>query len=158
MNVVEAAVYIDWWGSGDNCLRVPTQDRGPTGLSYGPGSKLAMAGAICAAAPPLLTLDGPRGPGRIIAVVPTSRVAFVNSQDGHCCLLPAEVGGFSRQSVGQFRLKGGSPSQWIRGLYTGGAFALTPKDAEAIGFLGPIGRGLPSWTEAVLFGSNVEDR
>ena len=157
--VVAAARYINWWGHGDNCLSVPAHERSPEGNSYGPGSKLEEAKEVCLQAPALLRLRGPRGEGRIIAVV-GDRVAFTCDSDTEygCSLLPAEIGGFTSQKVAQYLLAEGSPSKWISGCYTGGCIALTPEDAELIGFGGSRrASALPtSAEEVVLFGSNVE--
>lgn len=147
MTIIEAAQYIHWAGNGDNIL---SADR----------DKLAAAIEVVSNAPSLLTIEGPRGPGRIVAV-DGSRVAFsydapVKNAGWGCFMMPAEIGGFTTQGVAQYLLRPGSPSKWIRGCYSGGAFALTPEDAERIGFTGSGRSALPkSAAEMVAFGSNV---
>lgn len=157
--VVAAARYIDWWGHGSNCLSVPESERSTDGKrsSYGPGSKLSEANEICLQAPALLRLEGPRGPGRIIAVVGKC-VAFTHDHDTEgSTLLPAEIGGFTSQKVAQYLLGADSPSKWISGCYSGGCIALTPEDASLIGFGGGRPTALPtSAKEVTLFGANVQ--
>jgi hypothetical protein len=155
--VVLAAIrHVEWWGQGEHCLSVPANQRGNDGTSYGPGSKLEEAKEVCRQAPALVRLSGPRGAGRIIAVV-GDRVAFVHDECGNCSWLLAEIGGFTRQKVAQYLLAPDSPSKWISGCYTGGAIALTPADAEVIGFGVSHASALPtSAEELALFGSNVE--
>jgi hypothetical protein len=154
-DVVTAALYSDWWGTRDNCLRVPTSDQGADGTSYGPGSKLDEARAVCRQAPALLRLQGPRGPGRILGVV-GQRVIFVADDNDSVMLLPAEVGGFTTQKVAQYVLGPTSPSQWIRGCYDGGTIALTRADAHRLGFPSRRHSALPQDDDEVrLFGCNV---
>lgn len=158
---LHAAKYIRWWGHGDNCLHVPAEDRSPEGESYGPGSKLRAAEEQCWAAPALLELNGPCGPGKIIGVEGSDHVAFVDGEinqygERPIRFLRVEVGGLLSQKVAQYRLGEGRTSQWISGCYSGGCIALTESDAELLGIGKCRTSAIPEKEEAILFGSHVK--
>ena len=145
MTAQQAASYIRWYGKAAN---YPHGD--------GDREKFELAVKIVRAVPHIMTIPkGVYGAMHIIAVC-GEEVAYRDSRDPGdwgCHFCKWSIGGLF-QPVAQTMLGKGSPSQYISGLYAGGALALTQEDAEKLGIQCEAGQLDPPEV-ALLFGSNA---
>lgn len=144
-----AASYIRWWGRGDNCLHA---DRGD----------FDEARNVLRAAPVVAQIGGYdiiALLGREAAYRPKPRAGQSAEQadSGYgCCFVDLSVGGLYQPVCTRF-LAPGAPSQYVSGLYAGGALCLTEEDAEKLGVLETAPRVRRDAPEVeALFGANVQ--